>query len=107
MKVFDMDKNELQRQICEMERQAEADQKKRNIITIVAFAVIFFLMFYFDEKPSGIDDVIGMTVASFMASAFYFGINGAVFGWLYEKNESDRRMIGILKKQLSETEDNI
>ena len=99
-KGFNMDKNELSKLIFETEKQIERNQRKRNAITIAAFTFVFFLLFYFDERPDGFGDYIEILIVSFLTAIFYFGINGAIFGGLYDASESERRSLEQLKKQL-------
>lgn len=101
------DVNELKQKIHEMEKQAEAARRKRNTITITAFTLVFFLLFYLDEKPDGFGDAIGLLVAAFFVSGLYFGINAAIFGGLYEKSEGERRLSEQLKKELREKENEL
>ena len=98
-----MDRDKLLERICETEKQMEKGQRKRNAIVIAIFTVIFFLIFYYDERPTGLN-IIGAIIPSFIFAFLHFGINAAIFGWLYEKNESDRKYLEHLKKQLSEAE---
>jgi hypothetical protein len=98
-----MDKNELAKQIYETEKAIEASRNRRNTITIAIFALVFFLIFYLDEKPTGVYEILGTAAVSFVASAFHFLINAAVFGALHEKNETERKTINRIKEQLDNT----
>lgn len=100
-----MDKDELRKQICKMEKQVEIARRKRNAITITAFAIVFFLIFYLDERPDGFWDVIGCIAVAIIMAGLHFLINAAVFGGLYIQTESERKLLEQLKKELEEKED--
>ena len=93
-----MNKEELKKLISEMSEKAEKERRKREYIVILAFTLVFFLLFYIlDVKPNKLGDIIQMLVASFMLSALYCAINHGVFGYLYEK-EDEQVLVNIYKK---------
>ena len=98
-----MDKKELAKQICEMEKTIETARNKRNITTIIIFALVFFLISYLYIKPAELFDIFTTAVVSLIAATVHFLINAAVFGSLDEKSESERKMIKKMKEQLDNT----
>ncbi len=101
-----MDRKELYKQLCEKEKQVESARTKRAIKTILAFAVIIFLLFYFIGRPTGFEIVGDFLVAIFLAG-IYFLINATIFGQLFRISESERLMLDDLRKKLSNDEDTI
>lgn len=96
-----MDKKDLYQLLVTKEAQFEKAKERRAIKTIVAFAVIFFLLLCWVEEPTGIEFIWAAVLAVVMAGV-YFVVNAAVFGWLSLKSESERKYLEQLRKQLSE-----
>lgn len=98
-----MDKEELKKTISEMEKKAGKERSKRETIVITAFTVVFFLLFYFfDKPPESLGDIIKMIIVSLVLSGLSFGINQAVFEHLFARDEAAQREIRELRKQLSD-----
>ena len=96
-----MDKKELYKLLAAREAQFEKAKIRRAIKTILAFAVVFFLLLCLDEKPSGIE-FVWTAVVSVVIAGVYFIVNATVFGWLSMKSETERKILEDLRKQLSE-----
>ena len=96
-----MDKKELYRLLVEKEAQFEKSKQKRAIKTLLAFALVFFLILYWVESPSGIE-FVWTAISAVVMAGVYFVVNAAVFGWLSLQSESERRYLEDLRKQLSE-----
>lgn len=96
-----MDKKELYKLLVIKENQFEKAKERRNSITILAFAAVFFVFLCIAEKPTGLEYIYA-AFAAIVIAAIHFLINAAVFGWLSLKSESERRILDDLKKQLSE-----
>lgn len=96
-----MDKKDIEKQISEMTKKAEAKRKKREYMVIGAFAVAFALLYCFFEKtPETFNEVVMVIIGSLVLSALHCGISQAVFNYLFEKDEKAQREIGELRKQL-------
>ena len=96
-----MDKKELYRLLVEKEAQFEKAKERRAIRTVLAFAIVFFLILCWIESPSGIE-FIWTAILAVVIAGIYVVVNAAVFGWLSLQSESERRYLEDLKKQLSE-----
>ena len=94
-----MNKNELYKLLVAKERQFEKAKERRAIKTILAFAVVFFLILCWVEKPSGIEFIWAAVVAVVMAVVHVF-VNATVFGWLSMQSESERKYLEDLRKKL-------
>lgn len=101
-----MNKNALWRLLCEKKRQVEAARNKRAIITILFFAVVYFLLLYLNDRPAGLLEIVGEILVAIVFAAIHFLVNAAIFGQLHRVSEFERRMLDNIKKQLSEAEDN-
>lgn len=95
-----MDKNELRKRRCELEKQVESARTKRTIKTILAFSVAYFIVFCLDEKPVGLE-ILGVLVSSIVAAGIHFWVNAMVFGALFRRGEDERKMLEDIDKQLS------
>ena len=96
------DKNELQDKIREMEKEAEAANKKRKWIVIAALSAIIFLFYYFDNKPDNLGDILTRVLISVFGAGIHMGIYEAIFDWLYSERRHDQNKIDFLKKKLDE-----
>ncbi len=96
-----MDKKELHKLLVVKEAQFEKAKSKRAIKTVLAFAIVFFLVLCWVESPSGIE-FLWTAVSAVVISGIYFVVNAAVFGWLSLQSEAERRYLENLRKQLSE-----
>ena len=95
-----MDKNKIWKRRYELEQKFEKAKTKRNIMTILGFAIVYFIAFYWDEQPVGLE-ILGVLVVSIVASGIHFLVNAAVFGALLRKSEDERKMLEDIDKQLS------
>ena len=96
-----MDKKELYKLLVVKEAQFEKAKERRAIKTVLSFAIVFFLILCWVEDPSGIEFVWAAIMAVIMAG-IYVVVNAAVFGWLSQQNESERKYLEDLRKKLSE-----
>lgn len=100
-----MNKEELKKRIAEREKVLEAENKKREMKVGIAFIVVYFLFFYFfGEKPEGVGGFVEMTISSVLLGGLHFGINQAVFNYLFEKEEAARLELKPLKQELFDIE---
>ena len=96
-----MDKKELYKLLVVKEAQFEKAKQKRAIKTISAFAAVFFLILCWVEDPSGIE-FIWAAILAVITAGIYVIVNAAVFGWLSQQSESERKYLEDLRKKLSE-----
>lgn len=98
-----MDKNQLRKQIIETEKKIESARLKRALITIAVFALVFFCIFCLVAKPVGVRKILGTAAVSIVVSAFHFYINSIVFVTLFQRSETERKIIEEMQKQLDDT----
>lgn len=96
-----MNKNELYRLISEKDAQFEKAKERRTIKTILAFAVVFFLILCKFENPSGIE-FVWTAVLSIIFAAIHFFVNALIFSHLVLQGEAERKYLEELRRQLSE-----
>jgi hypothetical protein len=96
-----MDKKELYKLLVIKEKQFEKAKEKRNVITILAFAIVFFVLLCIADKPTGLEYIYA-AFAAIVIAAIHFLINGFVFSTLFQASESERAALDYMRKQLSE-----
>ena len=96
-----MNKRELQKQYYELEQRFEANKTKRAVQTILAFAVAFFALGYYIDRPTGLE-ILGIAGASIVLAGIYFLINALIFGQLASKSNAENRILEDMKKRLQE-----
>ena len=88
--------------VCEVVifTEFESANKKRNIITILGFTLLFFLLICFFGKPTGIDILWGLLI-SVCASLFYYFINFSIFiSWLATKGMEEHNRLSSLDNDI-------
>lgn len=98
-----MTKNELIRLRAQREKQYENAKTKRNILTILGFTVPYFIAFYNDEKPAGLE-ILGTLVVAFVVAGIHFFVNTLVFSNLVRIGEDERKALEYLDKQISDAQ---
>ena len=103
----DKDKAEIEKELqrlCkirhERNKEFESANKKRNVITILGFALLFFLLICVFGKLTGIDILWGLLI-SICASLFYYFINFSVFiSWLATKGMEEHNRLSSLDNDI-------
>jgi len=103
----DKDKAEIEKELqrlCkirfERNKEFESAHKKRNVITIFGFALLFFLLICVFGKPTEIDILWGLLI-SICASLFYYFINFSVFiSWLATKGMEEHNRLSSLDNDI-------
>lgn len=96
-----MTKNELIRLRRQKDQEFEDSKTKRNIMTILSFAVLYFIVFYIDEKPAGLE-MLGTAVVAIFMGGIHFFVNSLIFGQLFQKAENERKALEHLDSQISD-----
>ena len=103
----DKDKVEIEKELkrlCQIRydrnKEFEIASRKRNIIIVVGFALLFFLLICVFGKPTGIDILWGLLI-SICASLFYYFINFSVFiSWLATKGMEEHNRLSSLDNDI-------
>ena len=98
-----VEKNELCRLLAQKEKEFENAKTRRMIITILVFSAVFFLVLYSAESPTGLE-IIGVALASIFLAGLYFFLNAIVFSTLFQKSETEKKVLEFLRKKISEIE---
>lgn len=102
-----MDKEKLKRELYkalnEKEKQIEKSRLKRTLITIAFYSILFFLIWYFLEKPEGVE-ILGNLIASVFLGGVVFWINAMVFNTLNTKAQEENKALDQIKAKISELE---
>lgn len=103
-----MDKNELYRLIQQKENENERNTFKRFIYTALIHAAILFVILCATEGIAGVGifDLVCALAGCAIAGVLFVSVNAAIYGYLAEKNASEKRVIENLKKQLNEIDNN-
>ena len=96
-----MDKNELYKLFVVKDAEFEKAKEKRTVKTILAFAVVFFLILCWVETPSGIE-FVWTAISAIIMAAIHFFVNAPIFSYLVLQGEAERQYLEELRKQLSE-----
>jgi hypothetical protein len=102
-----MNKNELYQLLAKEEGRVESEKTKRIIITILFFAIVFFLIWYFwlsDKRPTGWE-IIASFLVSLVFAGFHTWANLIVFSTLFTRAQSENRMLDSIRKQIAELEE--
>lgn len=94
-------KEELYRQLYEQERRSENNKIKRAIITILAYAVVIFLLFFARDKHKDFYDFVKEAAGSIIAAGFCFFVNAGVFGMLSQWSQDENREIERIREEIS------
>ena len=98
-----MDKNELWKLYYQKDKEFEAAKTKRSILTILGFAVFYFVVLYFIEKPTGLD-ILGNVIFALIIAGIHFFVNAIVFGHLTNKGRAESEALNAIKKQIDNIE---
>lgn len=96
-----MDKKELYKLLAVREAQFEKAKERRAVKTILAFAIVFFMLLCLVDKPEGLE-LLWAAFASVIVAGIYVVVNAIVFGWLFQQSETERKILEDMRKQLSE-----
>ena len=98
-----MNRDELYRLLYEREKQFESNKLKRSIKTIIAFTLIYFIIFYLAERPTGLEIIATLLVAA-IVSGIHFLVNATIFGTLSMIGASEQKILDDIRKKISELE---
>lgn len=103
-----MDRNELYRLIQQKEKANERNTFKRFIYTVLIHAAILFVILCASYGFTGVGalEFVGALAGCAIAGVLIVSANAAIYGYLAEKNASEKRAIENLKKQLNEMDNN-
>lgn len=96
-----MSKNELRSLISQKEREFEKAKLKRALLTTLAFATGYFLLFTNLQETSGMD-FGSRLILSIVLAVIHFFSGILIFTQLYSVGEAERKHIEYLEKELSE-----
>lgn len=101
-----MDKKELYRLLAEKDAQFEKAKRKRSFKTILAFSIVFFVLFCYQLKPSGLD-YIGCALISVLVGGVHFIVNAPIYSYLVLQGEAERKYLEDLRKKLYPEQEDI
>lgn len=99
-----MDKNELLKLYYQKDKEFEAAKGKRTILTILLFAVVYFVVMYALTKPADWKGVCGNLLASIFIAGIHFWFNSIIFLTLFNKSDAETKTLQDIKKRISELE---
>ena len=98
-------RNELWRRYFELDKAFENAKLKRMIITILAFSIAIFIIFWRTGEISMGIGIVGDIIASIVLAGIYVLINTLVFGQLADKGRDEADILERLRKEISELDD--
>lgn len=94
--------NRLYRLLCEREKEFDTAKRNRTIVTIIGFAIFYFIVIYaVMGKPTGMDIIYAIVIAVVL-SGFHFFINASIFGSLFQKSLAEDQRLKDIQKQIDE-----
>ena len=96
-----MDRNELYQLFRTKEREVEASRNKRAIKTWLFFSVIYFLVFYVADDPTGLE-IVGTFLAGIFAGGIHFWLNSIIFSQLCGQSEAENKMLDDIRARIRE-----
>lgn len=96
-----MDRSELQQHYFELKRKFEANKIKRAVKTILAFSIAIFGIWYFTDRPTGIE-IVGTAIASVFMAGIHFWINTIIFTQLVNVSKAENNILDGIRKKLNE-----
>ena len=93
----------LYRLYYQLDEEFESAKMKRNILTILGFAVVFFWILWQLMSPSGWD-ILKAAVLALIWSGIHFFVNACIFGPLASKGRDEGDRLRDIKKKISELE---
>lgn len=98
-----MEKNELCKLLAEKEKEFEKAKTRRIIITILVFSAVYFLVLCYVDHPTGLE-ILGEALAAIFLGGLHFYVNSIVFSLLFQKSETENKVLEFLRKKISEIE---
>lgn len=95
------------RMIVQKEKEFEKAKAKRTIITILAFAVLYFALLMISGSNTGILGIIGTMLASIFLAGIHFVINATVFGQLSEVGKRETAALEHIRNRIRELENKL
>lgn len=101
-----MTRNELWQHIQKCEKLHERKKLKRFIYTVLFYAAVYMVIFYFLDWFDGADIllILAAIVISIIASVITCFLNATVFWQLFKMSQDEKAAIDYLKKRLREKE---
>ena len=99
-----MDKNELWKLYYQKDKEFEKAKGKRTLLTILGFAILYFIVFCWIEKPTSIAGIGVYLIAAMVSSGIHFWINAMIFSYLCNKGRDESEVLKQIKKRIDEAE---
>ena len=99
-----MDKNELLKLYYQKDKEFEAAKGKRTILTILLFAVGYFVIICVQTNPTNWKDICGNLLASIFIAGIHFWFNSIIFLKLFNKSNAENAALERIRKEISELE---
>lgn len=101
MTTNESERDRLCRLYIERDKEFESAKTKRTVITILGFAVAYFLILFNLEHPDGFA-IFGTAAVALAFSGIHFWINAAVFGYLSRKGHEEAMRLESIRNQIKE-----
>lgn len=99
-----MDKNELWKLYHEKDKEFEKAKGKRTLVTILGFAIFYFVVLYWLWKPTDIKGIGEALIAALFFGGLHFLVNAAIFSHLCNKGRDESEVLKQIKKKIEEAE---
>ena len=93
----------LYRLLYEKDKEFESAKLKRVLLTILGFAVLYFILLFSIWNPTGLD-VLAVVGIAIVLAGFHFFVNACVFLPLAQKGRDESEALSAIRKRISELE---
>lgn len=95
----EMSRDELWKLLHQKEEEIEKTRQKRGIKLISLFFVLYYLLFFNLEKPSGFG-LLGIAIPALILSVIHVIFNSIIFYQVYLRADSEDRLLSEIKKRI-------
>lgn len=95
--------NRLYRLLYERDKEFESAKGRRTIITILGFAIFYFVVLCAFEKPTGLN-ILATFVIAIVFAVVHFLINALIFLQLFQKGRAESETLDAIRKRITEVE---
>ena len=97
-------KDELRKEIYQLERKFEKRTKKRNIIFCFFYIIVCFILAIIFNEIGSIKDVLECVAIGLIGGIVNFFVGAVIFGYMYNKNERQAEVLKSMREQYNRME---
>lgn len=98
------ERDRLIRLYYERDKEFESAKGKRMIITILAFSLLYFVVFFQIGYIADVTDFLMTAVISIVFGGIHFWVNALIFSRLFQKGKEEREALEYIERKIRELE---